>query len=269
MTALRTGVGTGVGTRLRTVLVYATVPVALLVAWAGSSTVFDLPSTLAPSPQRVLRTAVDMLTTADLWRNVGSSMWKLFVGSAAGIVTGIALGVAAGLSERVATALRPLSSFFSGISGLIWIPLAFAWFGTGLAMSTFLIWNAVFFVVFFNVLQGVQQVPELYTSAIYTLGGDRSDVIRGAILPGAMPSMITGVRVGMGFAWRALIAAEFLGSPIGLGHMIFTAASFHRTDIVVFGALLIGVLGLLLDRLVFETWERRTAVRWGTMETGR
>ena len=67
----------------------------------------------------------------------------------------------------------------------------------------------------------------------------------------------------------ALIAAEFLGAPIGLGHMIFTAASFHRTDIVVFGALLIGTLGLMLDKFVFEAWERRTSIRWGTVETGR
>ena len=268
MTAL-TSAGRAVAPKAKGAVVILAFPVLLVGAWAASKELFDIPSTLAPSPSRVFHTSLEMLRTRELWRNVASSVWKLFVGGVAGIVTGTVLGVAAGLSDRAAAALRPLSTFFSGISGLIWIPLAFAWFGTGMMMSTFIIWNAVFFVVFFNVLQGVQHVPVLYTSAILTLGGGRWHVIRGAIVPGAMPSMITGVRVGMGFAWRALIAAEFLGSPIGLGHMIFTAAAFHRTDIVVFGALLIGVLGLLLDRVVFQEWERRTALRWGTLETGR
>jgi len=269
VTATLTSMGTVVAPRARKALVYLMVPALLLGAWAASSALLDVPATLAPPPSRVFDTAVNLLMTAELWRNVASSMWKLFVGSVAGVFTGVVFGVAAGLNDRVAAALRPLSSFFSGISGLIWIPLAFAWFGTGLAMSTFLIWNAVFFVVFFNVLQGVQQVPEVYSSAIYTLGGNRAHVISGAVLPGAMPATITGVRVGMGFAWRALIAAEFLGSPIGLGHMIYTAAAFHRTDVVVFGALLIGTLGLMLDKFVFEAWERRTSLRWGTVETGR
>ena len=78
-------------------------------------------------------------------------------------------------------------------------------------------------------------------------------VLRSAVLPSALPSILTGVRVGLGFAWRALIAAEILGSPVGLGQMIYQAAAWQRTDIMIAGALVIGLLGTLFDRLVLET----------------
>ena len=134
---------------------------------------------------------------------------------------------------------------------------------SGTALAVFVIWNTVFFIVFQNTVLGVQLVPEVLEQGVRALGGGRLETIRTVLLPGALPYILTGIRSGLGFGWRALIAAELVGAPDGLGQMIFAAADYHRSDIIIAGCLIIGLIAIAMDRWLLIPIERRTVARWG------
>ena len=100
---------------------------------------------------------------------------------------------------------------------------------------------------------------------VQALGGGRFETIRSVILPGALPYILTGIRSGLGFGWRALIAAELVGATTGLGQMIFNAAEYHRSDIIISGCLVIGTIAVAMDRWLLKPIERRTVARWGLL----
>lgn len=171
--------------------------------------------------------------------------------------------MAVGISRRFASVVEPLAGFFNAISGIVWLPLAITWFGLSWKTVLFVIGNSVFFTVFFNTFVGVRAVPRLYERAILTLGASRWRTIQDVLLPGAMPSIVTGIRLGLGFGWRALIAAELVAVTQGLGFMIFSAANYLRTDVILAGILVIGVIALAMDTLILVPIERATVQRWG------
>lgn len=237
----------------------------LLALWLGLSHLVRVPEYVFPSIGAVFEAWWEAANGGRLANDILVSLHRLALGASAGIVSGIFLGFLVGLSRTARIAVEPVINAFSGIAGIAWIPLALAWFGTGLAMSTFVIWNGMFFVVFANTILGVSRVPAVQGDAVRTLGGGRVEILRSVILPGALPDILTGVRVGLAFAWRSLIAAELMGSPMGLGQWVNEAATFQRTDRILAGCITIAVLGVLLE-LVLVSWiARRTVVRWGTV----
>jgi taurine transport system permease protein len=235
----------------------------LLLVWLAISEVVEPRQAVLPSPGRVLDTLVDRAGDGSLRRHLLASLERLLLGVVVGIVTGVALGVLAGLNRRVAEFLNPLVLFFGALSGIVWIPLAIAWLGIGQPMAVFIIWNSVFFLVFGNTLLGVQLVPVVLESGVRTLGASRWRTVWQVTLPGALPNVIAGIRSGIGFGWRALIAAEIVGATTGLGQMIYAAANFHRSDVIVVGSLVIGLIGVAMDRWILAPLERRTVERWG------
>ena len=235
----------------------------LLLAWAVYWHIERPPPSVIPSIADVIETFRDSLLSGGLLADTLASLARLLGGAALGIITGMAAGFVAGLNRPVATFLNPLVTFFNAISGIVWLPLVIGWLGVGSALATFLIWNTVFFIVFQNTVLGVQLVPEVLEQSVRTLGANRWETIRGVTLPGALPYILTGIRSGLGFGWRALIAAELVGANTGLGHLIFTGAEYHRADIIIAGCLTIGVIALLMDRWLLVPIERRTVRRWG------
>ena len=152
-------------------------------------------------------------------------------------------------------------------SGIAWLPLAITWFGLGWTSVTFIMFNTIFFLVFFNTLVGVRAVPRIFEHAVRTLGGSRRHVIFQVLIPGALPSIVTGIRMSIGFGWRALIAAEMIATSTGLGFLIYNAANFHQSDTILVGIVTIGLLWLATDRLVLQPLERRTIERWGLVSS--
>jgi NitT/TauT family transport system permease protein/taurine transport system permease protein len=211
----------------------------------------------------VLASIKELALSGQLATNVVASLYRLLLGSILGIVTGLIGGVIVGLNRKLAESLNPVVVFFNAISGIVWLPLMITWLGIGNALAVFLIWNTVFFIVFQNAALGVQLVPEVYEQGVRALGGGRWQTMRSVILPGALPYILTGIRTGLGFGWRALIAAELVGAATGLGTMIFDAAEYHRSDIIVAGCLIIGVIAIVMDRWLLLPIERRTVRRWG------
>jgi len=216
-----------------------------------------------PSLPTVLRTLGSLAASGELWRNIVASLGRLGLAVVVGVVSGVGLGFAAGLNRTVGRMIEPLATFFMAISGIVWLPLAIVWFGIGTRTVVFIIWNSIFFIVFANTVLGVRSVPLVLDEAVRTLGGGRRHVVAQVVFPGALPHVVSGLRAGIGFAWRALIAAEIIGATAGLGAMIFRASEVIRSDVILAGNLTIGVIGLAIDLLVLVPLERRTVQRWG------
>lgn len=242
-------------------------PFAVLLAlWAVLIPYFNVNPRLFPHLSAVIAAGVEGIQDGTLLTHIGASLWRVLVGTVLALVAAIPLGVAMGVSPVVSTFLTPLFRFFSVLAGIAWIPIATLWFGYGFGAITFVIFNAVFFIVTYNTLLGVSTIPRQTRNAAASLGARRWAMLTEVLLPGALPNIVTGIRTGLGFAWRGLIAAEMIATNAGLGYMLFVARDFYRTEVIVLGMIVIGVLWLLLDRLVLAPIERATIERWGMVQ---
>ncbi len=199
-----------------------------------------------------------MMTT-----HVLSSLGRVILAAVVGLPAGIALGILAGMNRPISKFLEPVGVFANSISGIAWIPLAIVWFGVGWVTTLFIMLNTIFWLMFFNSMLGVRSIAKVYEDSILTMGGSRWDVIRQVYLPGAMPSIITGMRMSMGFGWRALIAAEMIGGDSGLGFMIFTSAAEFKIEEVFLGVIIMALIFMATDRYLLVPLEKWTVERWG------
>ena len=237
--------------------------VLILIMWMLFWAMFHPNKATLPPVSDVIEVVWARMRDGELPAQIAASLTRLCLGAGVGILTGIIGGFIAGLYRNLAEFLNPLVVFFNAISGIVWLPLMIGWLGIGTALAVFVIWNTVFFIVFQNTVLGVQLVPEVLEQGVRALGGGRIETIKSVILPGALPYILTGIRSGLGFGWRALIAAELVGAPDGLGQMIFAAADYHRSDIIIAGCLIIGLIAIAMDRWLLMPIERRTVARWG------
>jgi len=169
---------------------------------------------------------------------------RVAVGTVLALLIAIPLGVAMGVSPVVSNFLTPLFRFFSVLAGIAWIPIATLWFGYGFGAITFVIFNAVFFIVTYNTLLGVSTIPIHVRNAAASLGAGRWAMLTEVLLPGALPNIVTGIRTGLGFAWRGLIAAEMISGQYGIGYFTWEAYSLVQYADIALGMIAIGVLGL-------------------------
>jgi len=236
---------------------------ALLLVWAIAVPLFDINPRTFPSLPSVAAAAAESIGDGTLIRHVGASLLRVALGTLIGVITAVPLGIAMGVSPAISTFLTPLFRFFSVLAGIAWIPIATLWFGYGFGAIIFVIFNAVFFVVAYNTLLGVSTIPYALRNAAASLGAGRWALLTEVLLPGALPNIVTGIRTGLGFAWRGLIAAEMIATNVGLGYMLFVARDFYRTEVIILGMIVIGAIWLLIDRLLLVPLERSTIERWG------
>src|SRR5690606_2160895 len=201
-----------------------------------------------------------------LWRHISASLIRVVLGSLLAIVTAVPLGVAIATNRHVAAFFTPVLRFFSVLAGIAWIPLATLWFGYGFGALLFVMFDGVLFMVTYSTMLGVASIPIHLKHAAQSLGASRWQLLVEVLLPGALPNIVTGIRTGLGFAWRGLIAAEMIATNTGLGYMLFLARDFYRTEVIVFAMIVIGIIWLLLDRLLLAPLERRTIERWGMVQ---
>jgi ABC-type nitrate/sulfonate/bicarbonate transport system permease component len=248
---------------LRAAIAFLAPLVVLVLLWAAVVQAFEVDPRIFPGVVSVARAGLDSLRDGSLPMHAAASLTRVAVGTALAILISIPLGVAMGVSPAISNFLAPLFRFFSVLAGIAWIPIATLWFGYGFGAITFVIFNAVFFVVTYNTLLGVASIPMPLRHAAASLGAGKWAMLIEVLLPGALPNIVTGIRTGLGFAWRGLIAAEMIATNVGLGYMLFVARDFYRTEVIVFGMIVIGLLWLLLDRLLLAPLERATIERWG------
>ncbi len=242
-------------------------PLLFLVAlWVVLVPWFGVNSRVFPTVASVLEAGIESIRDGSLIKHIVASLTRVIVGTVLALLVSIPLGVAMGVSPIVSSFLTPLFRFFSVLAGIAWIPIATLWFGYGFGAITFVIFNAVFFIVTYNTLLGVSTIPLPIRHAAAMLGAGRWAILTEVLLPGALPNIVTGIRTGLGFAWRGLIAAEMIATNVGLGYMLFVARDFYRTEVIVLGMIVIGLLWLAIDRLLLAPLERATIERWGLVQ---
>ncbi|GAB3481591.1 ABC transporter permease [Amycolatopsis cihanbeyliensis] len=216
-----------------------------------------------PQITEVAGALVEQVRTGELLAYTGASLRRVGIGAVAALLTAVPFGILLGAS-RVASALfAPLLRFSVALAGIAWIPLATLWIGFGEWAVVFIVWNAMFFAVTYNAMLGVQRIPTDLLRAARSMGGRGPRLLLGVLLPGALPNILAGLRVGLGYGWRGLVAAEIIAAGSGLGYAIFRAQQFYRTDVIIAGMVVIGALWLATDRLLLAPLERRTVERWG------
>ncbi|WPD18523.1 ABC transporter permease [Thermaerobacter composti] len=237
--------------------------VTIIGLWAVGSGLGIIPRGFFPSPGEVVKALVQMIITGTLWNELGKSLVRMVQYYVVASILGLSTGLLLGMWSAAARFARPLLNFANSLSGIAWLPLAMMWFGIGEPTIGFVTANGVFFVVAVNTIAGVQAVPRAYEYGLRVLGAGRIRIILQVLIPGAIPSVLNGLRLGLGFGWRALIAAEMAAAPSGIGYLIYQSSYNFRNDVMVASILLLGIVALALDRVIFTFAERRTMERWG------
>ncbi|WJR75877.1 ABC transporter permease [Bradyrhizobium sp. NP1] len=226
----------------------------LVLAWQFASKVW-LPSidphmaVLMPAPSSIATTAAGMIASGELWYHLLASLKReavAFLLSA----SAIPLGIAMGWWRMVYNQVSPIMEILRPIPPLAWIPLSILWFGLGDEQNEFIIFLGMFFPILVNTIIGVKNIEPNLVRAARSLGAPEYKVLTRVVFKGALPQIITGVRIGLGVGWMALVAAELVGANSGLGFLINDARSMLRTDIIVVGMLAIGLIGLLIDSAI-------------------
>lgn len=251
----RTAVGLppppGLARRLLRRLLRLGLPLVLLLAWQYVSTrvLDETTRMLLPPPTAVAAAAWELIASGDLFRHLYDSLRREFTAFVWALAA-VPLGIAMGWWPRVNEQLDSLVEILRPIPPLAWIPLSILWFGVGDTQNQFIIFLGIFFPILLNTVTGVRGVEPNLVRAARCLGGGEAAVLWRVVLRAALPQIVTGIRIGLGVGWMALVAAELVGANSGLGFLINDARTLLRTDIVIVGMIAIGLVGLALDVLI-------------------
>jgi len=234
------------------------IPSAFFCAWFIVSSTGILPAYLLPDPV----TVIGMINTyvfaetgsapyaGRFLQDAATSLVRVFFGFSIAVVVGLPLGI---LSGRVAEINRLFSTFINGlraVPGITWLPIAMVWLGIGMRTTVFLVALAAFFTIYLNAADGARQINPLLLRAGAMMGVGKIRGSYAVLLPGAMPHIITGLRLGLGISWAYLVLGELTGVPDGLGAVIMDARMIGRVDMVIVGMILIAIVGKVSDSLL-------------------
>lgn len=237
------------------------VPVVLVWWLVAELGVF--PGGFFAGPRDVLGAAGDLTAKGVLPGYLSDSLTRLWYGVLAGLLIGLPLGYLVAMSTPLRRLVWPLLLFFQAIADIAWLPIVIVWFGFSLKAVTFVIVYTIVFPLMLGVVAGVEQVPTELRRAARSLGAGRWRVFAEVVVPGSLPAVASGIRTGLGYGWRALVAAEIIVGTSGIGFMMFDARRVGEVSEVFLGMVVLGVLWYLLDALVLAPFERVTVERWG------
>ncbi len=215
-----------------------------------------------PGPTDVLKAIKELADSGVLWGHIGISLTRFGGAYLLAVTVAIPLGLFLGSFTRCHAAIDPLIQVLRPISPIAWFPLAVLWFGIGNAPAVFIIFLAAFYPVLLTTISAVRAVPKVYLMVATNFGaGSRMTFLR-VIVPAAFPGIMVGLHIAVGTAWIHLVAGEMLGAQSGLGFMIVDARNFLRTDQIMAGMLLVGLLGLAIYKGM-KAAESYIGRRWG------
>lgn len=232
----------------RAILPYLYAFTAILIVWQVVVSLTQAHIAILPPPLLTAKTLVSLLMSGELLRHITASLGRVGTAWAIAAVVAVPLGLAMGYWRPFERILDPVVELFRPISPLAWIPLAILWFGIGETGKVFIIFIATFFPIILNTVAGVKGVDPVLIRAGRVLGcNDDATLFRKVILPAAMPSIVVGFRISFGTGWAAIIAAELVAAQSGLGYLIADGMEILRSDMVLVGMVVIGLLGVLID----------------------
>jgi len=260
MRIIRTNKGLRKGFKISSFFFKIALPILIIIGWQAASILinndFILPS--IGSVLIVLSTPFkDILGSGSLVSNALTSLFNVIIGFFVGAILAIPLGIGMARSERVHEFFDSTMQILRPVPPLAWVPLALAWFGLGLPGKVFIIAIGAFFPILLNTLDGVKGVKKTWIEAARTMGAKEFQIMRKVIIPGAAPTIWTGLKIGFGIGWMCVIAAEMMpGTSSGMGYLIISAYNWGQIQVIIAGIIIIGIIGLGIDFL-FTLIERK------------
>jgi NitT/TauT family transport system permease protein len=234
------------------------IPLLVLALWGFMGEAGWIPSYLLPHPREIAAAGYTYIFAEPdsgpyagrFLSDVASSLLRVIAGFSLAVALGLPLGIISGRVASVQKLLGTSVNAVRAVPGISWLPLAMVWFGIGMKTTIFLVALAAFFPIYLNCLAGAKQVSPLLLQAGAMMGVKRLRGTFAILLPGAMPNIITGLRLGLGVSWAYLVLGELTGVPNGLGAVIMDARMLGRIDIIVVGIIIIAVIGRVSDILL-------------------
>ncbi|MDH2344158.1 MULTISPECIES: ABC transporter permease subunit [unclassified Bradyrhizobium] len=231
-------------------------PVLLVIVWEALAQAGSLSPQVLPAPSKVIRTAYKLVTTGTLLNDLGVSLLRAAAGFALGSAVGGALGILVGFSRIAEAVIDRSVQMIRAIPFLASLPLVIVWLGVGEAEKIFLVALGVTFPIYINTVLGIRQVDPKLLELGRVQGLSSLQLIRRIILPGALPSILTGVRYALATAWLALVVAETIGAQSGIGFLAMDAREFLRTDVIILTIVIYALIGIAADSIA-RLLERR------------
>lgn len=222
------------------------------------------PKTLPP-PSQIGSRIIEMAGDGILAQHIADSLYRLVIGYLLAVVFGILVGAVLATSRVLSNAFSPLLSLLLTVPTIAWVPLLLITLGLGNTTIITAVFLGGFFAIAFNTMRGVEMVDQSQVRAAQIMGVSRLAIFPRLYLPASMVATITGLRLGIGYAWRALVGGEMLAALAewGVGKMIYQARFFNDIGAMFVGLLLIGAGSLIIDRVVLKRLEVMTVQRWG------
>ncbi|OGH88376.1 MAG: hypothetical protein A3J93_04915 [Candidatus Magasanikbacteria bacterium RIFOXYC2_FULL_42_28] len=217
---------------------------------------------IMPAPSEIWVALKDVARSGVLAQNAWASLYRVFAGFLIATTLAIPMGLIIGSKKYLHTTFNPLIQIIRTISPISWIPLAILWFGIGNQPAIFIIFITAFFPILLSTMLAVKNVDPILIKVAENFGATGNKLLFKIILPAIFPYIIIGLRVSLGIAWVIVVAAEMVGMTSGLGYMILDARNFLRTDLIIAGMLVIGLIGFALDSML-EYFEKRAKAAWG------
>ena len=241
----------------------------LFIAWEVVVLSGRFETSLLPTPLMVLNGMKELIVSGILFTHIKVSLLRFFVGYSIAVILAVILGLVLGWFEKIWDVIDPIVQVLRPISPIAWFPFIVLWFGIGDMPAIAIIFIAAFFPVLLSTVSAVKKVDKTYLKVARNFGIKQPFVLTKIVFPAAFPNIVTGLHIALGSAWVFLVAGEMVGVQSGLGYLIIDARNSLRSDLVLAGIIVIGILGLLLDKLItiLEKWVGKT---WGiTLESGR
>ncbi len=216
-----------------------------------------------PSLTQVFQTLFDGFLSGQIVGAIGASVSRLLIGFTIASILGLILGYLIWRFKAVEDTLGFLVTALQSIPSIVWFPLAIIWFGLNDIAILFIVTLGATWTMIINTTSGFKNVPILYQRVAKTLGSNGFHFLRTVILPASIPQLISGLRIAWAFSWRALMAGELLGAGKGLGQLLETGRSLGQMDLVIAVMIIIGVIGTIMDNVVFVRLERNVEQKWG------
>lgn len=233
-----------------------------IAVWSLLSQLKVFPQAVFPSPLAAAKGLGEEFRSGRLIDDLIASLFRVTTGFFLAVLLGVPVGLWLGHHVRSRIAFLPAINFFRSLSPLAWIPFAILWFGIGDVPAIFLIFMACFFPIVVATVSAVASIPSIYFRVAYDYGFSGIELLTRVTLPAIAPQVITSLRVTAGLAWLVVVAAEMIAGRDGLGFAIWDARNGLRMDLLVAGMIVIGVIGVVIDRVLIRLTKIRS-VRWG------
>ncbi len=246
--------------KLRVILLSLILPITVIIVWSIATAREIAPEAILPSIKNVIKAFNENLASGQLTQDLGISLLRVVKGYFFAVLLGVTLGTLMGMSKNVNHIFSLTLNAIRQIPMMAWIPLIILWFGIDELSKVVVIVLGAFFPIMVNTFSGIRGTPPGYIEVAKLYKLSKWNTFRRVYLPSAIPQIFVGLKLGLGISWMAVVAAELIASTEGIGFRISDARSLMKPDIVIMGMIVIGIVGILMDKIL--TFVSKKSTPW-------